>query len=242
MADKATIARLQQQIMSLQGIQKQGYRQLGLGLGALEQAFAEKVLPRGVIHELISYSSPAAACTSGFLSVLLGKLMQGGSPCMWISTRPRRSVFASALKQFGLEPDRIFFIDTAKPKDTLWALEEALKCRALSAVVGELTELSFQDSRRLQLAVEQSQVTGFIHRFAPKTENAVACVSRWRITPLPSEAPDGLPGLGFPRWNVQLAKVRHGKPGEWQVEWSATKGFYYLEQRPADARHERETG
>jgi len=30
-----------------------------------------------------------------------------------------------------------------------------------------------------------------------------------------------MPGVGFPRWNVELLKVRNGKPGTWQVEFSA---------------------
>jgi protein ImuA len=28
-----------------------------------------------------------------------------------------------------------------------------------------------------------------------------------------------MPGVGFPRWNVELLKVRNGQPGNWQVEW-----------------------
>jgi len=89
--------------------------------------------------------------------------------------------------------------------------------------VGELKEISFMESRRLQLAVEKSHITGFIHRYYPKTENNITCVSRWKITPLASEQVDGMPGLGFPRWNVELSKVRNGKPGSWQMEWAAGK-------------------
>jgi protein ImuA len=130
-------------------------------------------------------------------------------------------VFPPALKVFGIEPQRIIFIDVNRPKEALWAVEEALKCEALAAVVGELSELSFTESRRLQLAVEQSKVTGFIHRYNPRSENTVACVTRWKIKPAPSSEEEGLPGLGFPRWNVELLKVRNGRPGSWQIEWSA---------------------
>jgi protein ImuA len=94
--------------------------------------------------------------------------------------------------------------------------------------VGELTELSFSDSRRLQLAVEKSHVTGFIHRFQPKIENAVACVTRWRITPIASDISD-VPGMGFPRWNVELVKARNGRPDNWQVQYSL-QGFEYISQ------------
>jgi protein ImuA len=209
----------------LQGSQHNLEQRASIGLGDIESAFPGNAFPKGVVHELISSSMEDAACTSGFMSVILGKLMQQGGSCLWISTR--RNLFPPALKVFGIEPERILFIDTTKTKDTLWTLEEALKCDALTAVVGELSELSFNDSRRLQLAVERSQVTGFIHRNRPKSENAVACVSRWKITPIVSNTPDHLPGVGFPGWNVQLLKVRGGKPKEWQVQWSP-KGLEYI--------------
>lgn len=220
MAERKIIEQLQQQILSMEGNRQLAGQQAKLGLGELEMAFHGRVFPRGVIHEFISDTAEQAACTSGFIGVVLARLMQQNGCCMWISARPRRALFPSALPFFGIAPERILFVDTSTPKETLWALEEALKCEALTAVVGELSELSFNDSRRLQLAVEKSHVTGFIHRFRPKTENAVACVSRFRVSPLPSEPADGLPGVGFPRWNVRLLKARNGKPGEWQVQWS----------------------
>jgi len=241
-ADPAIIEQLQKQIMRLQVNRQPQDELLSLGLGAIESAFPDKVFARGAVHELISDTSEAAASTSGFMAVVLNTLMQQTGFCLWISTRPRRSIYAPALKAFGITPERILFVDANKA-DALWAIEEALKCNALTAVVGELTELSFNESRRLQLAVEQSQVTGFIHRFQPKSENAVACVSRWKITPLASTAPDGLPGLGFACWNVQLLKIKNGKPGEWQVRWTP-KGLEYID-RPGIANpeiHERKTG
>jgi hypothetical protein len=31
---------------------------------------------------------------------------------------------------------------------------------------------------------------------------------------------EGLPGIGFPRWQVDLQRVRNGTPGSWQLEWA----------------------
>jgi protein ImuA len=83
--------------------------------------------------------------------------------------------------------------------------------------------LSFNTSRRLQLAVETSCVTGFVLRHHARQINTTACVSRWRITSLPSDLRDGLPGIGFPNWNVELLKVRNGHPGTWNIGWGAGK-------------------
>jgi protein ImuA len=223
------IQQLQREVLSMQGY-KRSLDSLCLeGLGPIEKAFPGRAFPTGAVHELISNATEDAAATNGFISGLLGRLMQQGGACLWISTR--RTIFPSALKAFGIEPERMIFIDVSRPKEVLWAVEEALKCDVLAAVVGEMSELSFTESRRLQLAVEQSKVTGFIHRHNPRSENTVACVTRWKIKPLPSTTEEGMPGVGFPRWNVQLLKVRNGTPGNWEIEWSG--GRFKHVTRPA---------
>jgi protein ImuA len=107
-------------------------------------------------------------------------------------------------------------------------MDEALKCGALSAVVGEVQEISFNATRRLQLAVEQSQVTGFVIRKDSTHHKTSACVSRWRITSLPSisESAEKLlnpPGIGFPTWQVELLRIKNGRPGVWDIRWGAGK-------------------
>jgi protein ImuA len=217
---------LQRQIRSLQGYGVVAEEQrIHTGLGVMEQAFPEKSFPLGVIHEFISTAPEDSAATNGFLAGLLQSFVGTQGTCLWISTR--RTIFPPALKAFGIAPERIIFIDVLREKEALWVIEEALKCKALAAVVGELKEVSFTESRRLQLAVEKSHVTGFIHRYKPRTENTTAFVSRWKIRPIPSVLEDGMPGVGFPRWQVQLQRVRNGKPGSWQLEWT-TNGFRHV--------------
>ena len=219
-AKKNVIEKLQKEILSLQGFNAPADGQhIDFGLGAMESAFPNKTFPTGSVHEFISTAPQDAAATTGFMSGLLGSLLQKGGVCLWISTR--RTVFPPALKTFGIEPHCVIFIDLIKEKDVIWAVEEALKCDALAAVVGELKEISFTESRRLQLAVEKSKVTGFLHRNNPRSVNTLACVCRWKITPVASELEEDMPGVGFARWNVDLLKVRNGEPGSWQMEWAA---------------------
>jgi protein ImuA len=220
------ITRLQKEILPLQGFKTTCNNAiLDIGLGVIKNAFPNNSFPLGVVHELISESVEDAAATEGFVSGLLSSLMQINGAAIWISAG--RTIFPPALKSFGIAPDKIIFIILKKEKEILWAMEEALKCNGLSAVIGEIPELSFIASRRLQLAVEQSRVTGFILRQNPRSFNTTACVTRWKITPLPSELEDGMPGVGFPRWNVELLKVRNGYPGKWQIEFAAG-GFRHI--------------
>lgn len=214
------IRRLQQEILPLQGYKPQGSG-VSIGCPPLEQAFPQKVFPTGAIHDFTATAVEDRAATFGFISALLHSCMHQGSPCVWVGNT---DIFPPALTAFDVSPEQVIFIRVRQTKHALWAIEEALKCDRLAAVVGEVAMLGMNESRRLQLAVEQSRVTGLIVRQHPKVQHALACVARWQITSLPSEAEDGLPGLGFPQWNVSLLKVRNGKPGTWQIGWSA-EGF-----------------
>jgi protein ImuA len=162
------------------------------------------------------------------ISGLLSTLMQQGGACIWIGTS--RKLFPPALKAFNVTPDRIIFIDVQRDRDVLWAMEEALKCEGLAAVIAEVHEISFAQSRRLQLAVEDSKVTGFLLRNDPKKLGNTTCVARWQISPLPSEPEPGLPGVSFPRWQVDLLRVRNGNPGSWQLEFVEGRFVPVLEQ------------
>ena len=214
------IDQLQKAILPLQGFKSlSSVAKPDIGFKPLEQAFPNAIFPAGVVHEFLSSAPEDAAATSGFVAALFGRLIQRSGTCLWISSS--RMLFPPALEAFGIEPHKIIFIDVKKEMDALWVMEEALKCERLTAVVGEIKEVNLTASRRLQLAVEQSKVTGFILRHQPSSLNPIASVSRWKITSLSSHLEDGMPGVGFPRWNVELLKVRNGKPGSWQIEWSA---------------------
>ncbi len=216
------IAHLRHEILAMQGIKRiAGDDAIDTGLGPIENAFPGRCFPIGAVHEFTSQSFEHVASTNGFIAGIIGRLMEKGGACLWVSNR--RTLFPPALKLFGIDPERIIFANPTKIKETLWTIEEALKCNALGAVVGELSELSFTDSRRLQLAVEKSHVTGFIHRVNARSENTVACVSRWQIRPLASNLDGILPGVGLPRWHVRLNKVRNGLPGSWDMEWTGER-------------------
>lgn len=220
---EAIIGQLKKDILLWQGFKPPaaGRKEI-IGLGPIEDAFPNSVFPKGALHEFLTEAPEHAAASAGFISGLLHTLMQQGGACLWISVA--RKIFPPALKAFGVEPDRIIFIDLRYEKDVLWAMEEGLKCEGLSAVVAEVKDINLTASRRLQLAVEQSKVTGFILRNDPSKLSTTACVARWRITPLPSDLEGGMPGVGFPRWTVELLKVRNGNPGTWQMEW-ISQGF-----------------
>ncbi len=214
------LSRLKTEILSLEGLpapKEADHRQLGLA--AMRSSFPHGTFPLAAIHEFVTSNAETTAASAGFINAILGSLLKSSGTALWIG--PGRQIFPPALLQFNIRPESIIFIDLTKEKDIRWAMEEGLKCDGLTAVIGELKDLDFTTSRRFQLAVEKSRVTGFVLRPELKTFHANASVSRWRIRPLPSVNDHSLPGIGFPSWHVELLKIRNGKPGEWPLVWAA---------------------
>ena len=211
------IQKLRNEVLQIEGFQAAGCHALDLSLGPLREAFHGSSFPVSAVHEFICNSSENVAATCGFVSGFLGVLMKRGGITLWVSTAP--IVFPPGLIHAGIVPDRIIFVTVKKDSDVAWVLDEALKCPALTSVVGELRDLDFTSSRRYQLAVEQSHVTGFIIRRQRKDARQTpnACVSRWRVSHLPGIAIDNLPGMGIPNWNVELLKIRNGRTGAWKL-------------------------
>ncbi|QPH38640.1 ImuA family protein [Pedobacter endophyticus] len=221
-AKRELFQKLQQDILLWQGFKPlSAGKAERIGLGEIEDAFPGKVFPQKAIHEFITVLPEHAAASEGFIAGLLSVLMENGAACVWASTS--RGLFPASLSLFNVEPERIIFMDVQTEKDVLWITEEALKCEGLAAVVAEVNNLSLIESRRLQLTVEKSGVTGFILRKDENKTASTVATARWRISPLPSQTEEGMPGLGFPRWQVELLKVRNGNPGSFVLEWAGEK-------------------
>lgn len=233
------IAQLKKELLPLGGFKEiPPDLQIDTGLDVIKTAFPGNSFPLGATHEFIAENAEAAAASRGFIAAIMGRLMQSGGVAVWIDSA--KLVFPPALLSFGIAPDHIIFIDVKREKEVLWVLEESLKCAGLVAVVAELQELTLAASRRLQLAVERSKVTGFILHTKPGKNQT--CVTRWRVTPLASDLEEELPGVGFPRWKVVLEKVRNGKPGTWTMEWRKRRFRLITDSTVVHHQEQRKTG
>lgn len=213
-----TFLRLQNEILLMQGFKTAtlGAADNG-GLFLIREAFPGKVFPLGVIHEFVYDSIEEKSASSGFVCGIASSIMKGGGAGAWIGAKG--TVFPHAVNGFGIGPEKLFFIEPSTDKEKLWAIEEALKCTGLAVVMADIGNLGVTESRRFQLAVEKSGVTGFLLR--NNTKIASSAVTRWQIKPRRADAKKDLPGIGFPQWEVALLKVKNGKPGNWQMEWRA---------------------
>ncbi|MCW3108826.1 MAG: Error-prone repair protein ImuA, partial [Segetibacter sp.] len=125
------IAQLQKDILPLQGFKPvAGNIGFDAGLGFFKHAFPNASFPLGAIHEFFCAKAEGVSASGGFIAGIVSAIMQRGGVSLWISSS--RTIFPPALKSFGVEPDKIIFIDVQKEKEILWVMEEALKCEGLA--------------------------------------------------------------------------------------------------------------
>jgi len=143
------ISQLQKEILLMQGFKPATDAISDAGLDVIKEAFPCGSFPQGAVHELFCTGLEDSAATSGFIAAVVSALMKTGAPSVWISAS--KNIFPPALSQFKIDPHKVIFIQAQKAKEILWTIEETLKCDAIAAVVGEVGEISFTESRRLQL-------------------------------------------------------------------------------------------
>jgi protein ImuA len=143
--------------------------------------------------------------------------------------------YGPGLDEIGIVPERLIRVAAPRGRDVLWVMEEAMRCRAVGVVIGELraSRIDQVTTRRLSLAAAAGNILGLILRTAPdKTPSAAA--TRWiigAVSPRSSPARNERWAIGPPRLAAHLMRNRRGQLGTWMVEWNR------VEQRFEVATH-----
>lgn len=190
---------------------------LPFGIAAIDAGLPGGGLPMGALHELAGAGgeSEDGAAAAAFLAGIVARLSPE-RPVLWCLRHG--DLYVPGLALYGLAPQRLILAHAPNDRETLWAVEEGLRSPALAAVIGEVEALSAPASRRLQLAAETLGVTGFVLRRSSAAAATSSAVTRWRVTALPGSSTAGEPGIGRPRWRVELLRCRGGMPAAWDVE------------------------
>jgi protein ImuA len=184
---------------------------LSLGVRSLDQALGGG-LAGGALHEVGPAAPRDGGAATGLATALAVLALREGRQAVWI-----RSDFAAAeagelygpgLALMGLALQRLIVLRVPRPRDALWAMEEALQCRAAGAVVTELvTELMGDDGD-------------------------LTATTRWEVASAGSER-DGFGGLSRPTFAVSLTKNRHGPTGQWRLSWDHHERAFVTAALPA---------
>ena len=222
----------------------------GLSLVAGEAAFARSgpakfatsVLPKGLgepwhvpappnptLSELFAVH-PRDAGWAGFLLSQVDR----AKPLLWV--QDRMAILESGrIHPPGLPIRELIHIDARDARDALWAMEEGVRCAALSCVIGELwgdpRALDFTATRRLAVAAERSGVPCWLVRLGGNA-NLSGARMRWRIASAPSLPNRFDPkASGLPAWDAELFRARGLAPGRWSFTHEAG-GFHLVSGTP----------
>ncbi len=180
---------------------------------AVDAALPGGGLARAGLHEVLA-ADPGAA--TGFCAMVLGR---SAGAVLWIGPEP--DAWPPGLARFGLSPAQLVFVRAPRAADALWAMEEALRCPAVSGALLMTEGVDLTAARRLQLAAEAGGAIGLLLRPDTETDAPSATLTRWRVTGLAGTG--GSPHeLGDPRWRLELLRCRGGSPGAWNTTWRTT--------------------
>lgn len=184
--------------------------------------------PRGHVHEVFADSPANTGAAFGFALAQARTMLSPGRPGLLIlqlkaDTQELGLPYGLGFTAFGIAPADFILIRTDSITELLWAIEEAIACRAVGAIIADIAHahkaLDFTASRRLALRAAASNGALFIVRYGQGRE-ATAARYRWRVEPqlsAPSPYDDLAPGS--PRWRLTLEKgsltgKRAGPEGE----------------------------
>lgn len=238
------IADLRERIQRLEGGTGRARKVLPFGLAQVDQRLPGGGLALGCLHEVAGGGNGAVDGAAAALFAA-GVAARTRGKVLWCVTR--QDLFAPALAQAGLLPSKVIFVEAGDEKVLLACMEEGLRHGGLGAVVAEVARLSMTASRRLQLAAESSGAIGIaVRRWRRPTEASdfgqpTASVTRWRVSVLPS-VPLPVPGVGRPRWLLELIRCRAGESADFEVEACDAKGRIALPSEVADGSPQKEIG
>ncbi len=157
-------------------------------------------LTKGRIHEV---QGDSADCFALAVAASLS------GPVIWIGSAPDiASLNPSAVQDF-IDPLRLTVIETVSRQECLWSAEQALRAPGIACVVLELAYgTDLKESRRLQLAAEESGALGLV--LVSRQARTSAAETRWRCDPSAD---------GEVTWDWECTKNRKGGLGAWRVEW-----------------------
>jgi protein ImuA len=197
-------------------------------------------LAAGALHEIATLREPAIAAASGFALALAALSGRRAAGILWIAEDmallESGAPHGPGLDALGLAPERLLTVAAAKSRDVLWAMEEALRCRAVGAVIGEVRHetIDLVATRRLSLAAAKTTALALLLRTTAPTGGSAggsaaggsaaggsaaggsAALTRWIVGGAASAGPHG---PGPPRFAAQLVRNRRGPLGTWMLEF-----------------------
>ncbi len=179
------------------------------------------------LHEIVPAGPQDGAAAMGFALALAGRfLSQRPASALIISEgfaeQESGALYGPGLVAHGLSLSRLVFVRAPDAALAFWAIEEALKCGAPAAVIGEIWSLkgySLAASRRLLLAARKGKTPALLilaSAYGQAERLSSAADTRFEITAAPSATKPAAGGPDLPgpfACGARLIKARLARAG-----------------------------
>ncbi len=222
------LEQLRQQIFCLEGSRfHKGDGLVSSGCRAVDELLPEGGLHRGALAEWFAAGESIGATALA----LLAARQACGEGGMLIVADGRREFYPPALVRFGIPMGQFLVVHASSQADHFWALDQALRCRGVAAVLAWPNQLDGRTFRRLQLATEEGGGLGLVVRPAAARNAPSWAATRFLVEPLPIAA--GRRGLRRVRINVLRCR---GGIGPRSVDVEINDDGYQTHPLPLAAR------
>jgi protein ImuA len=215
------------------GVLGEDRRLVSFGIASLDQVLAGG-LACGALHEIGLAAPLQGGAVTGFVVALTARALRERDQAVWIqpdfTVTEAGALYGPGLDLMGLPMERLVILRVPRPRDALWAMEEALKCRAVAVVVAEVAReaADLTATRRLALAAREGGGLGLILHPNVVSDSTSLCsqplchpstaTTRWEVASARGER-DRFGGLGPTTFALSLIKNRRGRTGQWRLSW-----------------------
>jgi hypothetical protein len=168
------------------------------GLSPIDQLLPDGGVRSGALIEWLSSGEGGGATTLALRAALQARSQN--RPLVVVDERGDFYPPAS-----GQARNSIIVIRPKTRAETIWAMEQVLRCQGIGALVAWVGRLSDRAGRRLQLAAERGMNMGMLIRPMQEERSPCWADARFRVDPVPT--------AGTRRLRVSLVRCRGGNTG-----------------------------
>jgi hypothetical protein len=176
------------------------------GIAALDALLPAQIFRAGMLVEWVVAGEGSGAARLA-LPMACESLKNGG---VLVVIDERREFYPPAAVRLGLDLARTIVVRPRNRQETIWTLEQALRCPGVAATLSWIEQLPDRLFRRLQLAAEHGARLGLLMRPAEARHTTTWADLRWFVQPVQSGEEASTSGR---RLRIELLHCREGTPG-----------------------------
>jgi protein ImuA len=172
------------------------------------------IRPGGIVEWLVARHG-AGAVTSALQIVSQSSAGRG----VWVVVDPARECYVPAFSGWGVDPSRILLVRPATLEETIWAIEQCLRCPGVSATWAWVDQrIPAQVHRRWQMAAEVGGGVGLFFRPVWARREPIWADLRLLVTPRAGGQ------METRRVHIEVLYRRGGRGGSaqaWEIDHAA---------------------